>query len=409
VDEMARRAGQLAEHQTDFQNRLRQQVGNAGDSPRFNGQQPGQSQTQADKMAGEKEQMAEQLKQLEKDMSEAARSLAGAQNPVSNKLRSALSEAEQNEVELNMRRNAEYIRRGYGMSAWVRENSVTKGLNDLRDQLQQAQAAMQDPNQNGKGPGGSDKNDIEKALAQVEAMRNRMQQLAEAQQKRGAGQGRDGNQRNAGQLQRGQDGQGQQGQQSGQGQPGQQSGQPGQPGGQQGQSGQQAGQSGQQGQQGGQSQGQGQAGGQQGQGGQYGPGGLGTPNPGGAYGPYGGGGPVTPHNGYMGDGPVPLDQGYRESLRDLGQMRDFLKEHPEFSGDVQQLMQALNPAYQNDGELTQRLNREVIPSIERLELELRRKLDDKNGDQVRSAGSETIPPGYSGAVADYYRKLSKSK
>ena len=72
-------------------------------------------------------------------------------------------------------------------------------------------------------------------------------------------------------------------------------------------------------------------------------------------------------------------------------------------------MQALNPAYQNDGELTQRLNREVIPSMERLELELRRKLDDKNGDQVRSAGSETVPPGYSGAVADYYRKLSKSK
>ena len=47
--------------------------------------------------------------------------------------------------------------------------------------------------------------------------------------------------------------------------------------------------------------------------------------------------------------------------------------------------------------------------MERLELELRRKLDDKNGDQVRSAGSETIPQGYSGAVADYFRKLSKSK
>jgi hypothetical protein len=409
VDEMARRASQLAGQQSDFQNRLRQQVGATGDTPRFNGQQPGQSQQQADKLAGEKEQMAEQLKQLEKDMSDAARSMAGAQNPVSNKLRDALSQAEQNEIELNMRRNAEYIRRGYGMSAWVRENSVTKGLNDLRDQLQQAQAAMQDPSQNGKGPGG-DKNDIEKALAQVEAMRNRMQQLAQAQQNRAGGQGRNGKQQNGGQLQRGQDGQ-QPGQQ---GQPGGQAGQSGQPGqqGQPGQAGQPGGQQGQQpgqGQQGGQSLGQGQAGGQQGQGGQYGPGGLGTPNPGGAYGPYGGGGPVTPHNGYMGDGPVPLDQGYRESLRDLGQMRDFLKEHPEFSGDVQQLMHALNPAYQNDGELTQRLNREVIPSIERLELELRRKLDDKNGDQVRSAGSETIPPGYSGAVADYYRKLSKSK
>jgi hypothetical protein len=72
-------------------------------------------------------------------------------------------------------------------------------------------------------------------------------------------------------------------------------------------------------------------------------------------------------------------------------------------------MKSLNPAYQNDGELTQRLNREVLPEMERLELELRRKLDDKNGDQVRSAGSETIPPGYSGAVADYFRKLSKGK
>ncbi len=46
--------------------------------------------------------------------------------------------------------------------------------------------------------------------------------------------------------------------------------------------------------------------------------------------------------------------------------------------------------------------------MERLELELRRKLEDKNSDQVRSAGSETVPAGYSDAVADYFRKLSKA-
>jgi hypothetical protein len=28
---------------------------------------------------------------------------------------------------------------------------------------------------------------------------------------------------------------------------------------------------------------------------------------------------------------------------------------------------------------------------------------------VRSAGSETVPPGYSNAVADYFRKLSQGK
>jgi hypothetical protein len=36
-------------------------------------------------------------------------------------------------------------------------------------------------------------------------------------------------------------------------------------------------------------------------------------------------------------------------------------------------------------------------------------LEDKNSDQVRSAGAETVPPGYSDAVADYFRKLSNSK
>jgi hypothetical protein len=72
-------------------------------------------------------------------------------------------------------------------------------------------------------------------------------------------------------------------------------------------------------------------------------------------------------------------------------------------------MRSLNPVYQNEAELVQRISREILPSMERLELELRRKLDDKNGDQVRSAGTETIPPGYAGAVADYFRKLSKGK
>ena len=94
---------------------------------------------------------------------------------------------------------------------------------------------------------------------------------------------------------------------------------------------------------------------------------------------------------------------------DLNQLRDFVRTHPELSDDYLQLMHALNPAAQNDAELSGRIGREVLPEMERLELELRRKLDEKNADQVRSAGSETIPQGYSDAIADYFRKLSKSK
>lgn len=121
-------------------------------------------------------------------------------------------------------------------------------------------------------------------------------------------------------------------------------------------------------------------------------------------GALGGPGPVQPYNGW-----VPLDQGYRESQRDLNSLRDFMRNNPDFATDYLNLMHALNPAYQNDAELEGRISREVLPNIERLELELRRKLDEKSGDQVRSAGTETIPQGYSDAVADYYRKLSKGK
>ena len=122
------------------------------------------------------------------------------------------------------------------------------------------------------------------------------------------------------------------------------------------------------------------------------------------YAPYGGPGQVVPHNGQIG-----VDQAYRESLRDMNQLRDFMRTHPEFANDMLQLMHALNPAYTNDGELSQRIGREVLPQMERLELQLRRKLDEQNADQVRSAGSERVPPGYAEAIAEYFRKLSKGK
>jgi hypothetical protein len=378
LDDMAQKAGQLAQHQTDFQNRLRQMF--AG------GTQPGQSQQQNSQMAGEKEQMADQLKQLEKQMGETARSLAGAQNPVSSKLRDALSEAQQNELELRMRKAAEWIRQGEGVQTWVRESTVTMGLDRLRDQLQQAQAGLQQQGQPGKGAG--DKGDIEKALAQLEGMRNRMQQLAQGQGQRG-NESRNGSRQNGGQPQPGQGksqpGQSQSGQsQQGQGQEGQ--GQPGQA--QQGQAQQGQGQQGQ---------GQAQNGSEPGQ---LFPGQPGA-SPYGGIGNRGGSGEVYPHNG--------LEQGYRESLQDMSQLRDFIRTHPEYSNEVLQLLHAASQAYVNDAELSQRIGREVIPQMERLELELRRQLDEKNSDQVRSAGSEHVPVGYSDAIAEYFRKLSKGK
>jgi len=132
------------------------------------------------------------------------------------------------------------------------------------------------------------------------------------------------------------------------------------------------------------------------------PGGQLGGSPNGGYSQWGGGGPVGVHQGY-------IEQGYRESLRDMNELREFMRTHPDYMGGYQQLLRSLNPAYTNPDELSRRLSHEVLPGLERLELELRRKLDEKNSDQVRSAGTETIPPGYSDKVADYFRKLSKGK
>jgi hypothetical protein len=48
-------------------------------------------------------------------------------------------------------------------------------------------------------------------------------------------------------------------------------------------------------------------------------------------------------------------------------------------------------------------------ALERLEMLLRRKLEEKQAGQVRSGAGDRVPDGYSEAVADYFRRLSKNK
>ena len=96
-------------------------------------------------------------------------------------------------------------------------------------------------------------------------------------------------------------------------------------------------------------------------------------------------------------------------MRDLSQLRQTTQGTPDIGADVVNVMRALQGLnYSNDAEFSGRLNRQVIPQLERLELELRRKLDEK-GDQVRSSGSDTVPAGFADSVAEYFRRLSKGK
>jgi hypothetical protein len=107
-----------------------------------------------------------------------------------------------------------------------------------------------------------------------------------------------------------------------------------------------------------------------------------------------------------------MERTLRESMRELSQLRQSLGESPELAQDVQELMRELqkyDPSrIANDPQLAERIRSAVIPNIQQLELQLRRKLDEKSGD-VRSSSAERVPQGYGDAVAEYFRRLSKGR
>jgi hypothetical protein len=341
--------------------------------------------------------MAKDLAQLEKDMQNAIRNMATGQRSASSKLRDALGEAQQNELQLRMKFGADYIRRGMGSFVGPREGPVTDGLNKLRDGVKQAQAAL------GPSNGGAPDSETEKALSRVEKLRSQLEQMARGnrpgQQGQGQQQGQNGQQgQNDQQGQNGQQGQGQQagnqrGNQPGGQQPGQQQGQGQQPG--QGQQAQGQGQEAQVGQQGGQT-GQGQYRG----------------------GSYSNGGGIYRTHEFTGQGATAargedLERSYREGMRDLSQIRQSMKDNPDVSRDIMDLireMQKIDPVLApGNPALLEQLRTQILPNIEQLELQLRRKLDDQQSGQVRSSANERVPVGYGDAVAEYFRKLSKGK
>ena len=347
VGELARRADHLAAGQQDFQARVRQLFQNPAVTERRAVPQglPREQLEQSLQLAAEREKMLEELRQLERDMQQASRDLAGGQRAASSKVRSALGNAQQNELDERMKYNAELLRRGYGSYVPSRELPITQGLNDLRDQLREAQGAL------GGSPAG--RNNDQQALAQIEQMRNRLQGLT-----RGGSQ------------------QQQNGQQQGQG-------------GRQGQGGQSASNQPREGQQGGN------------QGWERNAMNRGDRT----FGTLPGQMPRTD--------PAEVGRVYQDTLRDLARLRQYFSGNPQASQDVQDLireMSQLDPSRFADNALVlERIRNVVLLNVEQLEVQVRRQLDEQEGGQVRDAGSEPVPPGYSDAVADYFRRLSKGK
>jgi len=264
------------------------------------------------------------------------------------------------------------MRRGIDPNSSGAEPEIAAGMQRLEKGVRDAQSAMGTEPQ----PGNDSQQGLETALNRVERLRNQMGGLSR-------------------------DGQGRQ-----QGHPGQGQGGMGQQGGQQGQA------SGQMG--GGPIGGPGaRIGGANGGGYGY------TNSGGGAFGNvYGNfdtgnntpraGSPIQPDNSN-----VSPQHAYDDSMRDLNQLRQAVQENPDMAKQVQELikeMERLDPSrFPGNPALVEQLHSQVLADVDKLELQLRRQLDDKQSGQVRSGDTNAVPQGYEEPVAEYYRRLSKNK
>jgi hypothetical protein len=359
VDSLAEEASRLAQEERDQNARIQQALGQGM------GLQAGMQQRR--KLADDREKLANDLGGLEKNLQDTARELAtGNQNAASTKLREALGDMQQSDLRARIQRGADWMRRGIDPNANGMEPEIAAGMQRLEKGVRDAQQAM------GAAPlqGNDSQQGIETALNRVERLRSRLGSLS-----------RDGQGRQQGQGQQG--GQGHDGQQAGQ----RGSGPVGGPGARMGD-------------------------------GTYGDG-LRNTNPGGgAYGDVYGNfdtGNNTPRGGPPGqpdNSPVPPQRAYDNSLRDLNQLRQAVREDPDMAKQVQELIQEmehLDPSrFPGNPALVEQLHSQVLADVDKLELQLRRQLDDKDSGQVRSGDTKTVPQGYEESVAEYYRRLSKN-
>jgi hypothetical protein len=360
---LADETSRLAKEQRDQADRIRQAFGQQGDQP---GSQAGLQGKR--KLADDRQHLAEDLGRLEKELQDTARELAtNKQNAASTKLREALGDMQQSDLRSRIQRGADWMRRGIDPNASGAEPEIAAGMQRLEKEVNDAQQALGATPQQGN----DSQQGLETALNRIERLRNQMDSLT-----------RDGQGRQQG---RGQGQQGQGGQQGGQAA----SGPVGGPGARIG-------------------------------GGNNNGGGYRYSNPGGGgvgaiYDNFDtgnntprGGPPVQPDNS-----PISPQRAYDDTMRDLNQLRQAVQLDPEVERQIQDLirqMQRLDPSrFPGNPALVEHLHSQVLADVDKLELQLRRQLDDKQSGQVRSGDTRSVPAGYEDSVADYYRRLSKNK
>ena len=388
VDSMAHEAGELSQEERSQAARIdklvqdAQQMSSSSDASSPDLDKLHSLMQERDALASERQQLSDELSKLQANMRNAARGLAANQPETAKRLRDALTEMDDTDLDNHVQRTADWLRSGINPNSNGTENEIAHGLSKLSQQLQQAQTTMaQEKPGGGKGQGRLGQGDPSEALDKVERLRSELEATAGTQGGRGGqarqnGTGAGGQQYSDGQLSRnGRAGGGQQ-------------------------------------QAGGNGDASGQGADRNGFGGDTRAGGGGD---GAVWGNFDTGN-NTPHaRGQQqaaprdaAGNPADTERSIGQEMRQLQQLRQMIGNDPQAAKEIEALtrqMQNLDPSrFPGNPAMVEQMHREVLSSVDRLELELQRANAETD---ARTGKPDTVPAGYQEQVADYYRRLSK--
>jgi hypothetical protein len=395
LDSLTREAGRLTEQERAQADRINKLVnaGRQADPNQTDLADLAARRQELDSLVQERQQLSNDLSSLQKNLRDTARETAPNEPGVAQKLRDALTEMDESDLDNHMQRTADWLRSGINPNSNGTESEIAQGLQKLSRQLQQVQQGIgkDKPGSRATAPG-----DETAALDQIERLRSQIEAMAASR----------GGSRSNGQSK-----------QASPSQNGQRSGQradrndaSGQQGGElRRQAGDRPAQSGSQG-----VQRNGDLGGQSGPNGEVRSGGgrasdgtawnnVNTGNN--RYGQHGQSSTSPDAPGF----PVDTDQMYQQGMRDLSQLRHLIQSDPQAAKDVAELarqMQQLDPSrFPGNPAMVEQMHREVLSSVDRLELQLQH---DGMSTDARTGKPYAVPAGYQNSVAEYYRRLSRN-
>ena len=399
VDSMAHEAGELSQEERSQAARIdklvqeAQQVTRSSDAGSPDLDKLQSLMKERDALASERQQLSDELSKLQGSMRNAARDLAANQPDTAKKLRDALTEMDDTDLDNHVQRTADWLRSGINPNSNGTESEIARGLSQLSQQLQQAQTTMAQESagsgkgQNRSGQSRSGQGNQTQALDQVERLRSELEAMAGTQNGRGGQRGQNetadgasGQQYSSGELSRN---------------------------GQAGAGHQQAGSNGAGGSRGNARNGAGggdtRAGGGGGDGAVWGNFDTGNNTPR-ARGPQ----QAVPSD--ASGNPADTERSIGQEMRQLQQLRKTIGDDPQAAKEIEALtrqMQNLDPSrFPGNPAMVEQLHSEVLSSVDRLELELQRANSQSD---ARTGKPDTIPAGYRDQVADYYRRLSKKQ